>query len=96
MDVDSGDFPVVSYWKQSLILSDNRIPALAADRSTFGFKLPQGAQPGEVTVQLLFRRIFQSIADEKEWDKPDILLAQDTLIPWQQLYVPVIYNSHSE
>ena len=39
-DVKTGEMPVVSYWKQTLIKSDNRIPAMGADQSTYIFSLP--------------------------------------------------------
>jgi len=89
-DVASGEFPVVSYWKQVLVHSDNRLPALVADGSSYLFDLPAGADQSQVTAQLLFRRVFQDVADEKQWDTPDIVLAQETVSPWQRVYLPLI------
>lgn len=36
-DIRTGEAPVVSYWRQTLITSDNRIPAMDGDRSTYIF-----------------------------------------------------------
>jgi hypothetical protein len=57
-DVASGESPVVSYWKQTLILSDNRIPAFASDTSVYIFAAPAGCSPVRVRAELaalLFR-----------------------------------------
>jgi hypothetical protein len=74
-DAETGMWPVVSYWKQSFIHSDNRIAARAADVSHYEFGRPQS---GEVRVQakLWFRRLFIEQARAKGWDTPDILMAQ--------------------
>jgi hypothetical protein len=78
-DVETGEYPVVSYWKQALIISDNRLPALATDTSQYIFNLPPATGEVTVTVQLLLRRTFQSIADQKGWDIPDILMEEANL-----------------
>jgi hypothetical protein len=97
MDLASGDYPVVSYWKQTLIIADNRIPALGADRSTYGFLLPAGADEIRLTARLLFRRLFQGAADEKGWDRPDIVMVEQELsIPletWYKAYLPLLMES---
>ncbi len=99
MDLASGDYPVVSYWKQSLIVADNRIPALAADRSNYGFSLPAGAEEIRLTARLLFRRLFQDAAAEKEWDRPDILMVEEELTislqSWHKIYLPFFAGSES-
>jgi hypothetical protein len=38
-DRETGEWPVVSYWKQAFIQSDNRIPAGATDESHYEFEL---------------------------------------------------------
>jgi hypothetical protein len=92
-DVQSGESPVVSYWKQSLIASDNRIPAFRSDTSTYTF----APAPGEtitVTAELLFRRAFQHLQDVKGWDAPDILMerAQAVLLapPRWDVFLPLV------
>jgi hypothetical protein len=88
-DVLSGEAPVVSYWKQVLIDSDNRIPARASDRSTYTFAVPPDG--GQVTVRasLLLRRAFQSVMDAKGWDTPDMLMEESevTLVALTRLRI---------
>ncbi len=82
-DVQSGEWPVVSYWKQALIIADNRIPALASDTSVYHFAPPAAGGPLTITAELRFRRTFQAVTDAKGWDDPDILMerVQVTLPP---------------
>lgn len=86
-DAISGEAPVVSYWKQTFITADNRIPALAEDTTTYTFSAPE---TGEVVIsaQLRFRRIFQPIQESKGWQDPDTLMAQvETALDLQPLWV---------
>ena len=100
MDLASGDDPVVSYWKQSLIVADNRIPALAADRSNYDFLLPDEGEEIRLTARLLFRRLFQDAAEEKEWGKPDILMVEEELTisleSWHKIYLPSLWGARVE
>ena len=93
-DAITGAFPVVSYWKQTLILSDNRIPAFASDISTYGFALPANGSTITVEAELLFRRIFQEEIDARDWDVTDIRMeeAAQTLLlePACYIFFPVI------
>ena len=89
-DVETGEFPVVSYWKQTEIDSDNRIPAFGTDVSTYSFSIPQGGGKTTINARLLFRRVFQELADEKGWDKPDLLMEENTL-NLDVFYQPIIY-----
>ena len=75
-DVLSGEAPVVSYWKQALIDSDNRIPTLAADRSSYSFVAPEGGGPVTVQASLRLRRVFQPVMDAKGWDMADIVMEE--------------------
>lgn len=89
-DAQSGEMPVVSYWKQSLIASDNRIPALATDKSQVRFRLP--ATAGTVTVQaeLRLRRLFYDLALEKGWETADIIMETATAT----LQPRAVYSMH--
>jgi hypothetical protein len=78
-DVQSGESPVVSYWKQALIASDNRIPALQGDTSIYTFA-PAPGQTLTVTAELHFRRMFQDLMGAKRWDVPDILMERVQVI----------------
>jgi hypothetical protein len=96
-DVASGEQPVVSYWKQTAIASDNRIPALGASRSSYSFQLPAGASQVTVRADLILRRLFQPLADEKGWDLPDMPMAGQVLtLPVAghfEQYVPLVVFS---
>ncbi len=75
-DVVTGEAPVVSYWRQALIVSDNRIPAMESDTSSYTFAAPVEPGPVTVAVELRFRRAFQTVMDVKGWDTPDIIMEQ--------------------
>ncbi len=93
-DVESGEAPVVSYWKQALIVSDNRIPAMGSDVSSYAFTAPAGGGPVTVTVDLRFRRAFQDVMDARGWEAPDITMEREavslSLDRWWQVYLPCI------
>ena len=78
-DVATGESPVVSYWKQTLIESDNRIAALAADSSTYEFVAPQPGEVVTVTATLIFRRAFKQLMEQRGWQTPDIIMEEETL-----------------
>lgn len=69
-DVATGDAPVISYWKQALIESDNRIAALEADVSTYAFQAD--GSPATVTARIYFRRLYEPIADRYGWDLGEV------------------------
>lgn len=68
-DVYTGEMPNYAYWRQSEIVSDNRLPALATDETTYVFGAPSGAVTVEATLWL--RRAFKELMDVKAWDVPD-------------------------
>ena len=74
-DLTSGESPAVSYWNQTLVESDNRIPAYATDVSEYEFAAG-GTAETKVEARLIFRRLFHRLAQQKRWDSPDILLAR--------------------
>lgn len=70
--------PSGAYWNPTRVLSDNRIPALATDTSTYTFAAPRsGAATVEIT--LLFRRAFKQLMDQKGWDIPDLVMEQQVI-----------------
>jgi hypothetical protein len=93
-DVETGESPVVSYWKQALIVSDNRIPAIASDTSDYAFAIPDSGGPVTVTAELRFRRIFQNVMDARGWNTPDIVMERVPVTldvrPWRELYLPLV------
>ncbi len=70
--------PTGAYWNPTRILSDNRIPAMASDTTTYRFNTSQACEACAVTVnvKLLFRRAFIELMDQKGWAIPDILIDQ--------------------
>ncbi len=75
-DFYTGETPTYAYWRQTRLVSDNRIAALATDVSSYRFNVPDGA--GEITVEarLFLRRAFIDLMAAKGWDTPDILMEQ--------------------
>jgi hypothetical protein len=96
-DVKTGESPVVSYWKQTLIVSDNRIPALGSDTSAYTFAVPADGGEVNVTARLLFRRAFQPLTEAKGWEVEDIVMETEvvtlSLGPAYRIYLPVIMKS---
>jgi len=93
-DAQSGVYPVVSYWKQTFIVSDNRIPAMGSDTSAYVFIVSPGEEAVTLDIALRFRRTFQDEMDARGWEEPDILMAQisKTMITsrnWQ-LFLPLV------
>jgi len=92
-DVETGQSPVVSYWKQALIVSDNRIPAMQGDTSVYTFAMPAAGGAVTVAAQLRFRRAFQAVMDAKGWDTPDIVMEEVesvlTVQPWWSVLLPL-------
>ena len=93
-DIRTGEWPVVSYWRPTTIISDNRIAALGTNRSAYGFALPLGGDVVTLTAELRFRHVFAAEADARGWDKPDIIMASAGTIltarPWTAMYLPTI------
>jgi hypothetical protein len=74
----TGALPAASYWNPTRIVSDNRIPAMGNDTTSFRFTAP-GADSVCLLVRLLFRRTFIGLADQKGWQVPDILMKEINL-----------------
>jgi hypothetical protein len=93
-DVQTGEYPVVSYWKQTSILIDNRIPAFAADSSRYAFALPTGTALIKVQAELLFRRTYQAEMDARGWQEADIpmeiITKQRPISSVQVLFIPLV------
>ena len=91
-DAATGESPVMHYWKQVLIESDNRIAAFACDRSHYAFRLPPDAGLVQVEAELRYRRNLQDIMDAQGWDSPDITMEWESLDfqarPWHLVFLP--------
>ncbi len=96
VDVATGAYPVISYWKPTLIRRDNRLPAGATDRSDYLFALPPATGAVSVTAELRFRRLFQPLAEARGWNMPDVVMATagDTtpVMPWYGCYLPAVWR----
>ncbi len=93
-DIQTGVFPVVSYWKQSVILSDNRIPAGESDTSVYYFAAPDIGSTVVISAELRFRRLFQVEMDARGWQTADIIMEQvetSTVVESRlSVYLPVM------
>jgi hypothetical protein len=96
-DAQTGEWPVVSYWKQAFIVSDNRIPAMGSDTSTYEFALPPTGGPVTATAELRFRRVFQGVTDARGWDKPDTVMEEAWAMlptyPWSENFLPLVLRN---
>ena len=88
-DNETGESPVISYWKPVTIAQDNRIPAMGSDTSTYAFTMPATSGPITVTAELRFRRLYQDLMINKGWSTPDIMMQEKTEL-WQWLYLPIV------
>jgi len=95
-DAASGRSPVVSYWKQAFIVSDNRIPALATDVSSYAFVLSPARGDVHVTAELRFRRLFRPLAAARGWNDPDVVMATEMVSlmtgPSFTLHLPFVFR----
>jgi hypothetical protein len=93
-DVQTGESPVVSYWKQALILSDNRIPAMGSDTSVYAYAAPAVGSSVTITAELCFRRTFQAVMDARGWNSSDIMMEEIHIThhvqPWWRVFLPVV------
>lgn len=74
-------FPTGAYWNPTRILSDNRIPAMESDTTTYTFKTSQVSKTSDVLidVKLLYRRAFIELMAQKGWEIPDIVMAEQVI-----------------
>ena len=73
-DVMTGEKPVISYWKQTLVDKDNRIAANETDVSAYTFEAPLEEVEVTVTAEVHFRRLFPVMMADREWQIPPILM----------------------
>jgi len=78
-DFYTGETPTYAYWRQTRLVSDNRIPALATDETAYNFALPGDAGAVTVSARLYLRRAFIELMDVKGWTTPDVLMARQTV-----------------
>jgi hypothetical protein len=71
--------PTGAYWNPTRVLSDNRIPALETDSTSYRFSAPKEG-PVTLEVELVFRRAFIELIEQKGWDAPDIIISKQIVI----------------
>ena len=59
-------------------LDDTRLPALGSDTSNYGFEPPASGDV-DITVRVVFRRLFQEIAECYGWQLGEIVMEQTTI-----------------
>ena len=75
----TGEVPTAAFWRDIRLVEDTRLPALATDTSQYVFD-HTASGPVTVTVQLIFRRAFQDLIMQKDWDAPDIVMAVEAVV----------------
>lgn len=72
----TGDFPA-PMWRRNRIVSDNRIPAEGRDESSYFFEASAASgDTAVVSCRLIYRRAFKTLADSKDWNLPDVAVAE--------------------
>jgi hypothetical protein len=74
----TGVSPSGAYWNHTRVVSDNRIAAMATDSTEYTFSSLKSSAV-RVEIQLFYRRAFIELMDQKGWDVPDILMAQESI-----------------
>lgn len=67
--------PSGSYWMQTRIIEDTRLPALETRKTEFVFEYPEDSIV-TIDASLIFRRAFFDIMQQKGWNTPDIIMEQ--------------------
>jgi hypothetical protein len=76
-DARTGTYPAVDYWNPTLIQRDNRIPANQSAAAHFTFEMAD--TPITIQIQVIFRRMFQPIAEIYGWTLSELTLSQKTI-----------------
>jgi hypothetical protein len=79
-DTWTGLSPSVSYWNPTTVREDTRIPAMATDVTRYEFRAPETRGRVTVRAELIFRRAFKELAQQKKWDLEDILMAEEEAV----------------
>jgi hypothetical protein len=74
----TAEMPTGAYWRPVTIVEDTRLAPLATDMTRYTFEL-SASQMAQVSIRLIFRRAFQSLAQSKGWNDPDILMAEEII-----------------
>jgi hypothetical protein len=75
----TGETPTAAFWRDIRLVEDTRLPALATDTGHYIFVAPEHS-PVTVKTQLIFRRAFQKVMEQKGWNDPDIVMAEEIIV----------------
>ncbi len=78
----TGEFPTGAYWRDISLVEDTRLAAFETDVSRYAFSASDGSVEMPITIEahLVFRRAFQELMEQKDWDTPDILMEKETVV----------------
>jgi hypothetical protein len=71
----TGEVPTAAYWREISLVEDTRIAAFETAKNQFVFRAEEDG-PFTVHVQLLYRRAYQRLMEQKGWEDPDILMEE--------------------
>ena len=71
----SGEIPTVAYWRDISLVEDTRIAAFETAENQFIFQAESDGSY-KVHVQLLYRRAYYELMQQKDWTDPDILMEE--------------------
>jgi hypothetical protein len=74
-DEYSGEYPTPAYWRNISLEEDTRIGAFETAENQFVFEAGEG-ESHKIHVQLLYRRAYQQLMEQKGWTDPDILMEE--------------------
>ena len=70
--------PSGAYWNPTYLVSDNRLEPFSSSTTTYTFQINE-LGPVRVQVQLLYRRAFKELMEQKGWQTPDIVMEEIVL-----------------
>ena len=74
-DEYTGEYPTAGYWRDISLVEDTRIAAFQTVESQYVFQTePESTY--QVHVQLLYRRAYYQLMQQKGWTDPDILMEE--------------------
>jgi len=73
----TGVHPTAAYWNPTSLREDTRLAARATDTTAYQFAAPKNGGRIAVHAVLVYRRAFKTMARQKGWDTPDILMNEE-------------------
>jgi hypothetical protein len=70
--------PTGAYWNPTRVIEDNRIEAFGSDTSSYRFTADD-QEAVRVSAELIFRRAFRKLMDQKGWSDPDLIMETATV-----------------